>query len=154
GIWRGGKYSTFEAGSRVPFIISWTQKIKPAVSDALVSQIDLLASFSHYFAKPAEKNHVIDSENIWEAFIGKSKIGRTVLIEQGMQSLAIVKNNWKYIEPNKGAGVSVATRIELGNSLDEQLYNLTTDPSEKINLAQQHPELVAELKSLLRKMRD
>ena len=153
GIWRGGKYSTFEAGTRVPFIVSWPKKIQPAVSNALVSQIDLLASFAHYFGKPIKANSILDSENIWEAFIGKNKTGRSVFIEQGIQSLAIIRDNWKYIEPNKGAAVSSTTRVELGNSLDEQLYHLTTDSSEKINLARQHPEIVAELKNLLIKMR-
>ena len=41
---RGGKYSLFEAGTRVPFITYWKGTIQPGVSDAMVSQIDLLAS--------------------------------------------------------------------------------------------------------------
>ena len=32
---RGGKYSIFEAGTRVPFIVSWPAKVIPGVSDAL-----------------------------------------------------------------------------------------------------------------------
>ena len=43
---RGGKYSLFEAGTRVPFITYWKGKIKPQVSDELVTQIDFLESFS------------------------------------------------------------------------------------------------------------
>lgn len=44
GPFRGGKYSIFEAGTRVPMIVSWPAQVKPGVSDALVSQIDLYAS--------------------------------------------------------------------------------------------------------------
>lgn len=154
GMLRGGKYSTFEAGTRVPFIISWPKKIKPAVSNALVSQIDLLASFAHYFSKSPAALQGKDSENVWETLMGKNKNGRTVFIEQGIQSLAIVRNNWKYIEPNKGAAISATTQVELGNSLDEQLYDLENDPSEKINLAKQYPEIVTELRNLLRKLRE
>lgn len=43
---RGGKYSIFEAGTRVPFIVSWPAKVIPGVSDALVSHIDLFASMA------------------------------------------------------------------------------------------------------------
>lgn len=40
---RGGKYSTFEGGTRVPFIVHWPAMIKePSVKDGLVSQIDFL----------------------------------------------------------------------------------------------------------------
>ena len=46
---RGGKYSLFEAGTRVPFITYWKGKTKPQVSDEIVSQIDFLNSFSLTF---------------------------------------------------------------------------------------------------------
>ena len=46
GPFRGGKYSIFEAGTRVPMIVSWPAQVKPGVSDALVSQIDLYASMA------------------------------------------------------------------------------------------------------------
>ena len=49
GSLRGGKYSAFEAGTRVPFIVSWKGKVTPGkVSDALFSQIDLFASFADF----------------------------------------------------------------------------------------------------------
>jgi arylsulfatase A-like enzyme len=43
---RGGKYSLFEAGTRVPFITCWKGRITPEVSDALVCQVDLLSSIA------------------------------------------------------------------------------------------------------------
>src|SRR5262249_15913252 len=43
---RGGKYSLFEGGTRVPFLASWPARIKPGSSDALVCQVDLLASLA------------------------------------------------------------------------------------------------------------
>ena len=46
GPFRGGKYSTFEGGTRVPFVVRWPARVKPGVSDALISQVDLLASFA------------------------------------------------------------------------------------------------------------
>ncbi|HBY63620.1 MAG TPA: arylsulfatase, partial [Solibacterales bacterium] len=46
GPFRGGKYSNFEAGTRVPFLLSWPRRVKPAVSKALVSQVDFVSSFA------------------------------------------------------------------------------------------------------------
>ena len=46
GPYRGGKYQLYEGGTRVPFIIRWPGKIQPGTSEALVSQVDFLASFA------------------------------------------------------------------------------------------------------------
>lgn len=46
GPFKGGKYSAFEAGTRVPAIVYWPSKVKPGVSSALVSQVDFYASFA------------------------------------------------------------------------------------------------------------
>jgi arylsulfatase A-like enzyme len=47
GVLRGGKYSLFEGGTRVPFVTYWKGVIKPQVSDALVCQMDILASLAN-----------------------------------------------------------------------------------------------------------
>ena len=44
GPFRGGKYSLFEAGTRVPFFTYWKGHIHPGGSDALVSQLDIVSS--------------------------------------------------------------------------------------------------------------
>ncbi len=46
GPYRGGKYSNFEGGTRVPFIVRWPGHVSAGTSNALVCQIDLLASFA------------------------------------------------------------------------------------------------------------
>ena len=43
---RGGKYSMYDGGTRVPFIVSWPGNVETGESDALVSQVDFLASFA------------------------------------------------------------------------------------------------------------
>lgn len=149
GVLRGGKYSSYEAGTRIPLIISWPHKIKPAVSDAMVCQIDLLASFAHLFQKKLPYNVGTDSENLLNALLGKSTIGRKVLVEQGLESIAILNGDWKYIEPNNGKKMNTLTNTELGNSPLPQLYNLKNDIGEKNNLAEKHPEKVKELAALL-----
>ncbi|MHA8052678.1 sulfatase family protein [Aquirufa sp. OSTEICH-129A] len=154
GVLRGGKYSTYEAGTRVPMLIHWPGKIKPQVSDAMLSQIDFIASFAQFFNKKLPLNEATDSENMLNAFLGKSNQGRKVLVKQGMNSLAIVRGEWKYIEPNAGPALNKLVNIELGNNPLPQLYHLTSDLSEKNNVASQHPDLVKELSDMLQKIKD
>jgi len=153
GIYRGGKYSAFEGGTRVPFIINWPKGIiKEQVSDALVCQIDLLSSFSSYFGSPLDNQKKLDSEDTWNSFIGKDKIGREYLVTSAGTS-SIIKGKMKYILPSKGAAIAKLTNIELGNDPEDQLYNLLKDPSEKNNIAKENPKLVKELKEQLLKIK-
>jgi arylsulfatase A len=150
---RGGKYSAFEAGTRIPFIISWPGKIKPNVSDALICQIDLLASFSKLLQQKIPVGDAMDSENILDALMGNANKGRQVLVEQG-GGLSIVKDNWKYIEPDNGASFQKLTGIETGNLSSPQLYDLSNDIGERYNLAEKYPEKVKALSELLKKIKE
>lgn len=149
---RGGKYSSLEAGTRVPFIVSWPGTIKPKVSAAVVSQLDFLASFSKLIGQPIPAGDVRDSENTLDAFLGKSDKGRSILIEHA-SSLSIVKDGWKYISPNNGAAYDKLVGIETGNLAEAQLFNLKEDISEKHNLAAENPQKVKELADLLKSIR-
>lgn len=149
---RGGKYSAFEAGTRVPFLICWPAKIKPSVTNAMISQIDLMASFSSLLNRKIPLGDGADSKDMLNALLGKSTKGRTELVEQGLQTLAIVKDDWKYIEPGNGPAMDLLTNIELGNHSQPQLYNLKNDIGEKNNLALKYPEKVKELEALLKKI--
>ncbi len=154
GIYRGGKYSSFEAGTRIPFIVSWPRSIKAGVSGALVCQMDLLSSFRQLLDQRIPERDAQDSENILDALLGKSATGRETLVKQGIASLAIIKNGWKYIEPNSGQPLNKLVNIETGNDPDPQLYDLTKDPSEKTNLATRFPDKVKELAALLETIRN
>lgn len=150
---RGGKYSLFEAGTRVPMIVHWPAQIKPGVTNAMFSQVDLLASFSAWLGRSIPTGHARDSENQWAALTGKSKNGRIHLVEQGQGVLAIIRDEWKYIEPGKGPAMSKLTNIELGNSTLPQLYNLKEDIGERNNLADKYPDKVRELQEQLNMIR-
>ena len=153
GAFRGGKYSSFEAGTRVPFIVSWPAEVKPGVSDALVSQVDLYASMAGLMGKTLENGAGPDSRNQLDAFLGKDNKGRDYIIEQA-GSLSVSDGEWKYIAPSKGAAYNKLTNTELGNNKEAQLYNLKQDIGEKKNLAAEHPEIVAKLKAILEKEKD
>ena len=72
GPFRGGKYSNFEGGTRVPFIVSWSHHVKPGESDALIGQVDLLASFAALTGQSLDDDAGLDSLNVLPALLGKS----------------------------------------------------------------------------------
>lgn len=149
---RGGKYSSFDAGTRIPFIIRWPGKIQAGtVSDALMSQIDLYASFASLTGEKIDDNNAPDSFDMMNAFLGKTKKGREYVVEHA-GSLGIIKGDWKYIEPNKGPKRNL-TNNELGNDLQPQLYNLKTDLGERKNIAITNPEVLKELQALLNQVK-
>ena len=156
GPFRGGKYSTFEGGTRVPFIVRWPARIKPAISDALVSQVDLLASFAALTGSSlsdADARAARDSENVLPALLGTAKTARTELVEQAGARLALRQGRWKYIAPSTGPRIQQNTNTELGNDPEPQLYDLTTDPAERTNLAATHPDRVREMAARLEGIR-
>lgn len=152
GPWRGGKYSAFEAGTRVPFAVRWPGRIEPGVSHALVGQVDLLASLARLCGQPLADDDAPDSLDQLAALLGEDRDGRDHLVEQA-GPLALREGRWKYIEPHKGAAVSRFTNIELGNDEAPQLYDLEQDPGETENLAAQDPERVARMAERLRALR-
>ncbi len=82
GIYRSGKYSIFEGGTRIPLIISWPEMIsKNTTTNALIGQVDFLASFSDYFNQNLQNDDALDSYDLWSTLIGVDKIGRVSLIE-------------------------------------------------------------------------
>jgi arylsulfatase A-like enzyme len=141
---RGGKYSIFEGGTRVPFIVSWPARIKPGVSDAIVCHVDFPASFASLTGQKLEAADAPDSFNILPALLGESKTGRDHLVEQGA-GLAVRQGDWKYIPPDP----SPKGKPERGARREPQLYNLNKDIGEKKNLAHEDPAKTKELAELL-----
>jgi len=150
GPYRGGKYSAFDGGTRIPFIVSWPGHVKKGVSNAMVSQVDLMASFAELIGRPFAGGKYLDSHNDLDVFLGKSNKSRGYVVEQSLNNtLSIIKDNWKYIEPSKGPAYNKYTGIELGNNPKQQLYNMVADKGEKNNMADQNTQKVTELKDLL-----
>ena len=148
GPYRGGKYSIFEAGCHVPFISVWPGIIKPGISNALFSQVDLFASLAVLVNGKVIEGQATDSRNHLPALLGKDKTGRDHIVTNGW-SLGIRTGPWKYIEPHNGIPFMSAVSIETGANPEQQLYRLDYDPGEKNNLANQYPEKLNELKKLL-----
>ena len=150
GSFRGGKYSLFEAGTHVPFFTYWKGKIKPASSDALVSQVDLLSSIAKLVGSDIR---VKDSEELLDVFLGKSNKGRENLILEASTRTALRQGDWVMIPPYKGPAINKFVNIELGNSKEYQLYNLKNDIGQIDNLAKKNKEKLQEMIVLFESIR-
>jgi len=147
---RGGKYSLFEAGTRVPFVVYWEGKITPVKSDALVSQLDLMSSIAELIGS---KTRGPDSKELLDVFMGKSQVGREELVLEATSRTALQKGHWIMIPPYKGPAKNNQVNIELGNSPDFQLYNLETDLGQQKNLAEENPKKLKEMVKTFEKIR-
>jgi arylsulfatase A-like enzyme len=153
GPWRGGKYSNFEGGTRVPFILRWRGGVKPGTSDALVSQVDLMASFAALTGQKLEPGDAPDSVDLMDALLGRTARGRENLVEQA-GVLSLREGSWKYISPGDGPRRSAETNTELGNDPAGQLYDLAADPGETRNVAAANPERARAMAALLERIRE
>lgn len=145
GIYSGGKYQILEGGTRVPFIIRWPGKIEPgSVSDALVSQIDLMASFAKVLGVPLAANEGKDSRESLDAFLGKDPKGQEFIVEYSRGQLALRRGPWKYTAAPKDKKRVMDKEAEL--------FNVAQDPGEKFDVIENHTELASsmakELKAL------
>lgn len=139
---RGGKYSLFEAGTRVPFAIYWKGTIEPKVSDALVCQLDLLSSMASLVGSELQAR---DSKNLLDVFLGRSDEGREQLVLEATSRTAFRQGDWVMIPPYQGPAVNQQVDIELGNDDDYQLYNLAEDLGQQNNLADAHKQKLKEM---------
>jgi arylsulfatase A-like enzyme len=150
---RGGKYSIFDGGTRVPMIARWPGHISgDTISDALISQVDLLSSFATLTEQKVSLETAPDTVDVLPAILGRSKTARRSLVEHS-GTLGLVEGNWKYIEPSNRPKFNTPTNTELGNDPAPQLYNLADDPGEKINVAADNPERVKAMAAALEKIK-
>lgn len=132
---RGGKYSAFEAGTRVPFIVRWPDKIKPSQSDALVSQVDFIAVMAELIQREIPEGVAFDAQPELATWMGKNPVGRDYVVIQSTGTLALIKDQWKYIKPSEARRYNPQVDIELGNDTLPQFYFLASDAGETINRA-------------------
>jgi arylsulfatase A-like enzyme len=142
GNFRGGKYSLFEAGTRVPFITYWKGKIKPQVSDEIVSQVDFLNSIASLIGSKTRSKDGKELDNI---LFNNSGTGRKDLILEAQTKTALRSQNWILIPPHEGPKMNPNTNIESGRSKNYQLYNLNFDISQQNNLAKSNSGKLKEM---------
>ncbi len=143
---RGGKYSLFEGGTRVPFIVRWPENISVGNSQALINQVDLYATFAAMTGQPLEDQEAPDSQNMLEAITGQDSHGRDSMVLEGMQYKKVLRDQqFAYIPPHDEDFTCQYTGNEKGNTPTVQLYDLHDDVGQVRNIASQYPEKVQQM---------
>ncbi|MEW4923697.1 sulfatase-like hydrolase/transferase [Algibacter sp. 2305UL17-15] len=140
----GGKYSLWEGGIRVPLAISWSGNIDAGkVETRYVSATDILPTLTN-IAGVEVADTTIDGENLLKPEADRLlvwKWQKTWAVRQGDWKLTNAKeNHWKS-EPSAQYIAPIVDNMEL------KLFNISKDPGERIDLAEQHPEKVKELEA-------
>ena len=151
---RGGKYSMYDGGTRVPFLLRWPSAVEPGETSAVVSHVDFYASFASLVNVPLAQDAAVDSLDMLPALLGKAEAGRDELVTEGVQAKTVLRcGDWVYIPPHPGPAVSKTTAIETGNCPDPQLYDLAADIGQARNVARERPDMVAAMSARLNEIR-
>jgi len=146
GLLRGGKGGTFEGGMREPAIFWWPGTVKPGVVASIGSTLDLLPTFCSLAGLPLPGDRTYDGYDISPILDGTDNCPRDVIFYYRDKDIYAVR---------KGAfKAHFFTQSEYGNDDRKPedpplLYNLNLDPSEKYNIADQHPEIIAEIRQIM-----
>jgi arylsulfatase A len=159
---RGLKRDIYEGGHHVPFMIRYPGVAQPGVSEALVSQIDLMATLAAAVGyELPDKNAAEDSHNLLPILTGEAKsVRETHVHNTSANRYAIRHGDWVLIDTKTGyvSGRNKAWETKHKYSADDQgpveLYNLRVDLGQRDNVAAKHPERVKELQALLAKIRE
>ncbi len=156
---RGDKHTIWEGGTRVPFIVSWSGKVKEgSVSSDIIAVMDVFATVADITGSglPEDRNVAPDALSFFSSLMGKNnRPPRTSIVTSDMHGmLALRMGEWKYIDNTLPKELPEHRRKQIKTPLDPQLYNLSKDPAEEHNLYDQHPDKVKELLAELNRVRN
>jgi len=159
---RGLKRDFYEGGHRVPFLIKWPGVTQPGgVSDAIVSQIDLMATLAAALGYELPADAAEDSHDLLPLLKGEVESVRGTHIHNTSSGrYAIRHGDWLLVDSKDGyvSRRDAAWEARHGYPPDDggpvELYNLKIDLPQRQNIAAAHPEKVAELQTLLKRIRE
>lgn len=130
---KGGKFSTFEGGINVPFMMKWKGKIPAGiVYNKPVISMDVFASSIAASHTELPHDRVYDGRDLVPYVTGeKNEDPHTALYWKAFHIKAMRKGDWKFI---------INTRDHWA-----LLYNLKNDKSENINLKSVKPDVLKEM---------
>jgi arylsulfatase A len=160
GLLRGAKGGTFEGGMRVPTVFRWPGKLKYDVIMDMATTMDLLPTLCKLSGTELPKDRVYDGYDISPILFGIGKSLRNVVFfYRGEQVYAIRKGDYKahFITQNEYGSQTAHPHTDPSSEILNSptvhetplLYNINIDPSEKFNIAEQHPEVILEIKKIL-----
>ncbi len=145
GILKGYKRDLYEGGIRVPMIAWWPGKIKAgSQSDHVSAFWDVMPTIAEIVG--LEKPQNIDGLSFLPALLGEHQEEHDYLYwefhERGGRQ-ALRKGDWKLLQYN----------VNKDPRKPYELYNLKNDPGEENDLADTKPEILEQLKALLKNAR-
>ncbi|MEQ8580471.1 MAG: arylsulfatase [Marinoscillum sp.] len=152
-IYRGFKSDLYEGGHRVPFVITWPDKVKPAKTDDLVSTTDFLATLAELLKTTYPDNAGEDSYSFLSALglPSTSPKRESIVMHSYDGSFAYRNGDSKALFTSSSGGWSYprAGSDDIEGMPEVQLYNLNVDEREKNNIQDKNPELVNQLRQEL-----
>lgn len=132
GPYREGKGTNYEGGTRVVALASWPGHIKAGTTNnEILHVVDWYPTLAHLAGASTARCKTLDGIEMWKTISQGAPSPRTeVVYNIEPFRAAIRQGDWKLI-----------WRTTLPSSVE--LYNIPKDPSEKLNLATQHPETVS-----------
>ena len=147
---RGWKMSTWDGGSKVPFIARWPKRISAnRVSGEIFSTLDLLPTFANLAGAELPAERKIDGYDSTSFLLGESEESprHEYLYYSGCLLTGVRVDQWKLVLPRPGNPRGTGWWGRMIEEIKEvQLYDLDADPGETTDVAGQHPEIVAELR--------
>lgn len=145
GLLRDGKGGTWEGGYRVPAIARWPGKIKPGVTGALASALDLFNTSLTLAGAELPKDRPLDGVDMSPILLGRGKSLRDVhFYYLGDEPFAVRQGAFKaHFLTHETYG-----KVEPRKNDPPLLYNLLEDPGERFDLAGSQPKIVAALTKL------
>ena len=147
GLLREGKGTTWEGGMREPFIAWWPGQIEAgAISHELGSTMDLFATCLALAGVDLPTDRVIDGVDLSRTLLEQGPSGRDSMIYyRGEDVWAVRKGVWKaHFRTRSGYRRDPVVRHD-----PPALYHLEHDPSERHDVAKDHPDVIAELVALV-----
>ncbi len=150
GPFRNGKGTSWEGAFRVPGIFVWPAHIKPSVIMDPVSHIDFFATFSALLATPLPPDRVYDSKNLLPMLLEGAPSPRDefyYFAEHRNELWGVRKGKYKIHVKSVSEHRGIPTYND-----PPLLYDLSDDPAETHNIAEEHPEIVRDLLMMFNNM--
>jgi arylsulfatase A-like enzyme len=150
---RGAKADIYEGGHRIPFLVRWPGRIPAgSTSDALVCEMDFLATCAQLLSVTLPDNAAEDSVSFLSVLTRGEARGRTSLVHHSVNgSFAIRQGAWKLcLCPDSGGWSDPKPGQAPAGSPPFQLFNLESDPAEKTNVYTEHRDIAEQLGELLK----
>jgi arylsulfatase A len=159
---RGLKRDIYEGGHHVPFIVRWPGLTKAgATCNALVSQIDIMATLAASLEFALPKDAAEDSHDLTPLLMGSTTPIRTTHVHNTkVDHYAIRHGDWLLVDAKDGyvSGRNKAWEDKWSYPADDdqavELYDLSTDPGQRNNLATANAQKVQQLRTLLKTVRE